>query len=545
MNSDVGLLICLLTLILAIFSLYWRLKYYIFHVKKQNIKDIYELRQKLPTLDNEPKFIQDMELGTIDIFQGLTLEQVEFLMHKNLSLQLMTNISLLMKHDLCRLENNVLIIPKPAYIYRKYLLNLKNISALVCILFFITFCIEVIFSQNFSIIEYFCLLSLTLVMEFYLLLSLKGMIIYNHIIKMKQVVSDIDLRVENNFDGGLKSKKTSDSTKKSWFKQKLADLKQWKKEQQKTKEQKEKAKEPTKKVWKKEKPTVVTTQSAKNKAMVNADKNVTNQQKTIVTDEDKNKTVSIEDYLLNNYEIEKEVEEDLQKIKLEEYQTALKQAQPMAYEAEQAVSYEYESDLKYQNSPQQPVAYERETEYQYQEDIQQEQPVTYERETEYQYQEEVQQEQPVAYESETEYQYQEEISQEQPVAYETETEYQYQADVQQEQPVTYESETEYQYQEEVQQEQPVAYETETEYQYQEEVQQEQPVAYDSETEYQYQADVQQEQPVTYETETEYQYQEQPVAYEEHELKYQADVQQAQAETSAKKVDDKDNFNLPF
>nr|MBS9779001.1 hypothetical protein [Moraxellaceae bacterium] len=422
MNSDVGLLICLLTLFLAIFSLYWRLKYHLFYVKKQNIKDIYELRQKLPTLDTEPKFIQDMELGEIPMFQELTLEQVKFLMQKNLSLQLMTNISLLMKHDLCRIENDVLVIPKTTYIYKKYLFNIKNISALICILFFITFCVEVIFSQNFSIIEYFCLLSLTLVMEFYLLLSLKGMIIYKHIIKMKQAISDIELRVENNFDGEDKATNSQISDigekKTSWFSQKLADLKQWEKEQKEKEEKQKKAKQPRKKVWKTEKPTVIKTQSVKKKQLVEEDvpavtKDFSVKKDVAGSNEETNKVHDIESYLLESYEIDKQVQEDLQKIKLEEYHTALQQAQPMVYEDEQSIAYDYES----------------ETEYQYQEEVQPEQPVTYESETEYQYQEEVQPEQPVTYESETEYQYQEEVQQEQPVAYENETEYQYQEEV--------------------------------------------------------------------------------------------------------------------
>ncbi len=497
MNSDVGLLICLLTLLLAIFSLYWRLKYYIFHVKKQNIKDIYELRQKLPTLDNEPKFIQDMELGAIAIFQGLTLEQVEFLMQKNLSLQLMTNISLLMKHDLCRLEDNVLVIPNPSYINKKYLLSIKNIVALLCFAFFLLLFMEVIFSQNFTIVEYVCLLSLTLVMEFYLLLSLKGMIIYKHIIKMKQAVSDIELRAENNFDGEEEEEKEqiSDVGKKktSWFSQKLADLKQWEKEKE------QEIEEPIKKLWKTEKPKVINTQSAKDTII--EDDEVLEfdeeppQQESVLAEEDKQKIADIESYLLESYEIDRQVQEDLQKLKLEEYHMALQQAQPVAYDNEQPIAYDYDSELKYQNAiaTQQPVAYEEEVVYQ------------------------------------------EEVQQEQPIAYETETEYQYKEEVQQEQPITYETETEYQYQEEVQQEQPVAYESETAYQYQEEIQQEQAVAYESETAYQYQDEIQQEQPVVYESE-------EPLVYEEHELKYQANVQQSQVEQT---VDEKDNFNLPF
>ncbi len=417
-NSDVGLLICLLTLFLAIFSLYWRFKYHIFHVKKQNIQDIYELRQKLPTLDTEPKFIQDMELGTIAMFQGLNLEQVKFLIKKNLSLKLMSNISLLMKHGLCRLEDNVLVIPKTAYVYKKYLFNIKSISALLCFLFFTKLVMEVIFSQNFSIIEYVCLLLLTLSLEFYLLLSVKGMIIYKDIIKMKQAVSDIELRAEDNFDGKLEGTKALDSNKSSWFKQRLVELKQ-----------KNKIKA-DKKVEKKEKSTLFAKYSAKNKAIVDekilVEEAITTEVKTSLNNENKQSVTEVEDYLLESDEIDRQVQEDLQKIKLEEYQTALRQAQPKADK----------NDVDYQEGIQQPVAYENEVDYQ--EEIQQEQPVAYETETEYQYQEEIQQEQPVAYETETEYQYQEEIQQEQPVAYETE--YQYQEEIQQEQPVTYETE---------------------------------------------------------------------------------------------------------
>ncbi len=439
MNSDVGVLICLLTLLLAIFSLYWRLKYHIFHVKKQNVTDIYELRQKLPTLDTEPKFIQDMEFRAVPMFQELTLEQVKFLMQKNLSLQLMTNISLLMKHDLCRLENDVLVIPKSAYINKKYLFNIKNILVLFGFIFFTVLFMDIIFSKNFTIIEFVCLLSLTLVMEFYVLLLLKGMIIYKHIIKMKQAISDIELRAEDNFDGKNKvtSSKISDIGKKktSWFSQKLADLKQW--EKQNLKQEVEET--PVKKVWKTEKPTVIKTQSAKNKRVTEeellvVDETISSEEKTNYIEDN---VVSIEDYLLDRDEIDKQVQEDLQKIQLDDYKTPLEQTE--------SVTYQYQEDVQ-----QQPVAYETETEYQYQEDIQQQQPVTYESETEYQYQEDIQQQQPVAYESETEYQYQEDIQQ-QPVTYETETEYQYQEDIQQQQPVAYETETEYQYQEDIQQ----------------------------------------------------------------------------------------------
>ncbi len=183
MDINIDLFIKIITFFISIVSFYWSQKNDIFNSKKRQLTNFYEFRERLNKLENEPKYIQEIEINVLPFFRKLSWEQVDFLINKNINLHTLTNIRLLFIYELCILEEDALKIPNKAYTYKKHLKSAKNISVLTSFVLLIIIFIGLILYQKLNMVQYLELLGLTLFLEFYVLYLFDGIVTYNDFLK--------------------------------------------------------------------------------------------------------------------------------------------------------------------------------------------------------------------------------------------------------------------------------------------------------------------------------------------------------------------------
>lgn len=95
MDISIDLFIKLITFFISIISFYWSQKHDVFNSRRRRLINFYEFREKFKKLEDEPKYLQEMEINIIPFFRKLSWEQVNFLIDKDINFQSLTNIRFL------------------------------------------------------------------------------------------------------------------------------------------------------------------------------------------------------------------------------------------------------------------------------------------------------------------------------------------------------------------------------------------------------------------------------------------------------------------